>query len=210
MLYTLQSPALTQDHPHPHNGVLQEMFEARKSVFVDLLKWNVPVLAGRFEVDQFDDPHATYLVVTDSRHRHLASTRLLPTTRPHLLDSFYRQLCHEEPPCQRDILEITRFCLDRRLYALERRQARDSLVHALVDHALANAITGYSAIAELGWFQQILAFGWRCRPLGTPRSLEGRTLVAMRIDIDADTPAQLIAAGIGKSGPAPAPLRHAA
>ncbi len=60
---------------------LRAMFAARKRVFVDLLKWDIPVLEGRFEVDQFDDGHARYIVLTDDSHNHLASARLLPTTR---------------------------------------------------------------------------------------------------------------------------------
>ena len=70
-------------------AVLAAMFEARKRVFVDLLGWDVPVLAGRFEVDQFDDPHARYLVLTDSDGRHLGSARMLDTTRPHILGELY-------------------------------------------------------------------------------------------------------------------------
>lgn len=31
--------------------VLRAMFAARKQVFVDLLKWNVPVVAGTYEMD---------------------------------------------------------------------------------------------------------------------------------------------------------------
>src|SRR3546814_11327045 len=67
------------------DAVLAAMFEARKRVFVDLLGWDVPVLAGRFEVDQFDDVHARYLVLTDRQGRHLGSARLLATRRPPLL-----------------------------------------------------------------------------------------------------------------------------
>ena len=178
------------------DGVLRAMFAARKSVFVDLLKWDVPVIDGTYEVDQFDDIHATYLVLADSEGRHLASARLLPTTRPHILDSFYAELCEEAPPQAPDFFEITRFCLDRGLTARERRSARDTLVTALAEHALANRITAYTAIAEMPWFQQILAFGWRCRPLGLPQLIDGTMLVALRIEIDADTPAQLAAAGI--------------
>ena len=33
----------------------RSMFAARKSVFIDLLKWNLPVLSGRYEIDQFDN-----------------------------------------------------------------------------------------------------------------------------------------------------------
>jgi N-acyl-L-homoserine lactone synthetase len=44
---------------------LRAMFEDRKSVFVDLLKWDVPVLDGRFESDKFDDEYANYLIIAD-------------------------------------------------------------------------------------------------------------------------------------------------
>ncbi|MEW9856677.1 acyl-homoserine-lactone synthase [Novosphingobium sp. M1R2S20] len=209
MLHTLRCVNPTREHPAPPEGVLRGMFEARKAVFVDLLKWDVPVLAGRYEVDQFDDIHATYLVVTDAHARHLASARLLPTTRAHILDSFYSELCDEPPPRQADVLEVTRFCLDRRLRAAERRTARDALVHHLVAFALAHDIVALSAIAELTWFQQILAFGWRCRPLGLPRNLDGQFLAAMRIEIEQDTPARLIAAGLSEAG-VDAPAHRAA
>jgi acyl-homoserine lactone synthase len=190
MLHRLSPKDTCSDH------VLRAMFAARKRVFVDLLKWDVPVLAGAYEVDQFDDVHARYLVLADAEGAHLGSTRLLPTTRPHLLDSLYPELCADEPPRGSDIFEVTRFCLERSLNARERRAVRNTLVTALADHALAAGISAYTAIAEIGWFQQILAFGWRCWPLGLPKDVGGKQLVALRIEIDADTPARLAAAGI--------------
>jgi N-acyl-L-homoserine lactone synthetase len=186
MLHVVQSPAEPAS-----DAALRSMFAARKSVFVDLLKWDVPVLDGRYEVDQFDDIHATYLILAEPDGTHLGSARLLPTTRPHILDSLYAELCEEAPPQATDILEITRFCLDRRLTARERRQVRDTLVNALVEHALATGISAYSAIAEMGWFQQILAFGWRCVPLGLPRVIDGTMLAALRIEITPETPSLL-------------------
>nr|WP_298188955.1 acyl-homoserine-lactone synthase [Novosphingobium sp.] len=50
------------------------MFAARKAVFVDLLGWNVPVVDGKYEVDQFDTPSARYAA------RFLS--RLMATTDP--------------------------------------------------------------------------------------------------------------------------------
>lgn len=193
MLHVVQSAA-----PPVRDAVLRSMFAARKSVFVDLLKWDVPVLDGRYEVDQFDDVHATYLVLTEPDGTHLASARLLPTMRPHILDSFYGDLCEDAPPRDADTFEITRFCLDRRLSARERREMRDTLVSALVDHALAVGITAYSAVAAMGWFQQILAFGWRCTPLGLPRIIDGTMLAALRIKITPETPS-LLEAGRSKA-----------
>lgn len=190
MLITVDPAIATEE------GAMRAMFEARKRVFIDLLGWDLPVLAGRYEVDQFDDVQARYLILVDAGQRHRASARLLPTTRPHILDSLFGALCEETPPTGPDIYEITRFCLDRDLTAVQRRRARDELVVALVHHALATGIRAYSGVAEIGWLQQILAFGWRCRPLGLPRRIGGTMLGALRIDITPDTPALLARAGI--------------
>lgn len=178
------------------DAAMRSMFEARKRVFVDLLGWDLPVLAGRYEVDQFDDVHARYLILTDRDQNHLASARLLPTVRPHILGDLFADLCEDAPPQGPDIYEITRFCLERYASAQLRRQARNQLVTALADFALTNGITAYTGVAEISWLQQILAFGWRCRPLGLPKRIGGMTLGALRIEITSDTPALLAAAGI--------------
>lgn len=209
MLHLLQSPrpatpnsyrdiATSRRNTRSEAALLGSMFAARKSVFVDLLKWDVPVVAGRYEIDQFDDAHATYLVLAGADGSHQASARLLPTTRPHILGSFYPQLCKNGPPSGAAIFEITRFCLDRSLRAGERRQKRDLLVRALADHAVATGIAAYTAIAAPAWCDQILAFGWRARALGDIRRIGSDRLCALRIDINRHTPSLLAKAGIGE------------
>lgn len=188
---------LIRNVPRPlEHLVLRRMFAARKAVFVDLLGWDVPVVDGRFELDQFDDGDARYLVVIDAAGGHRASARLLPTTGPHLVGTLFPNLCADAPPTGPAIFEITRFCLDRSLDARARRTARDALVVALVDHALANGIAHYTAIAGLGWSRQILAFGWCCRPLGPPQAIGGEQVTALKIAIEPDTRAKLAATGI--------------
>lgn len=179
-----------------HDIAFRSMFEARKSVFVDLLKWDLPVLDGRYEIDQFDTEHARYLILTDAAHQHIASARLLPTARPHILDTLFPDLCAQDPPRGPDTWEITRFCLGRQLRALERRRVRDQLVSALVVHALEAGIHRYTGVAELNWLQQILAFGWRCRPLGEPVPHGASLLGALEIMITPDTPSDLSAGGV--------------
>jgi acyl-homoserine lactone synthase len=56
--------------------LFRSMFEERKRVFVDLLRWDVPVIAGRYEIDQFDNDRAVYIVVTGDDGEHRASARL--------------------------------------------------------------------------------------------------------------------------------------
>ncbi|WP_037565877.1 acyl-homoserine-lactone synthase [Sphingomonas sp. UNC305MFCol5.2] len=169
------------------------MFAARKRVFIDLLQWDVPVLAGQYEIDQFDDPHATYLILTDTAGAHLASARLLETERPHILDSMFPELCAGPIPRGPRIREITRFCLDRDLSAAERRRVRDTLVAALADYALLTGIDSYTGVAERGWLEQILGFGWRCALLGEP---DRAGLGALQMFIDSETPALLRASGL--------------
>lgn len=176
--------------------MLRAMFVARKEVFIDLLKWDLPALDGRFEVDQFDTAAARYLIVGDQSTGHRASARLLPTTQPHILQSLFPELCHRDVPASSDCLEITRFCLDRHQLAGDRREARDHLIAGLVRFALAEGITSYTGVAEIGWFQQVLSFGWHCRALGLPRAYGRSVLTALQIDIDVETPRRLREAGI--------------
>lgn len=176
--------------------VVRSMFEARKRVFVDLLKWGLPVIDNRYEMDQFDDCNATYLIVTDRAGRHLASARLLPTKRSHILGSLFADLCSGPVPVGEHIYEITRFCLDRSLERAVRRETRNRLVSAIADHAIAHDIISYTGVAEADWLHQIQGFGWNCKRLGPIKQIGKQCLGALRIDIDANSVSGLKAAGI--------------
>ena len=141
---TLECTA-TKAVEHP---ALRAMFEARKRVFVDLLGWDVPILAGRYEIDQFDTADAVYLILLDPMGNHRASARLLHTVQSHILADLFPILCDDAVPRGQRIREITRFCIDPRLPRIERRQAQNALVSALVDHALATGIDTYTAVAN--------------------------------------------------------------
>jgi acyl homoserine lactone synthase/acyl-homoserine lactone synthase len=177
------------------DSALRAMFRARKEVFIDLLKWDLPVLADEFEVDQFDR-QAEYLILLEQGVKHRASTRLLRTDQPHLLGNLYPHLCAGPVPTGTTIREITRFCLDRHQRASERRSARNQLVTALAEHALATGITAYTGVAEQEWFEQIRHFGWDCKALGQPVVHEGRRLIGLHIRIDSDTIEGLQASGV--------------
>ena len=73
---------------------------------------------------------------------------------------------------------------------------RNHLVTALATHAIDNGIGTYTGVAEMGWLQQILSFGWDCRALGEPLRSSGSLLGALEITITPETPAELIAGGV--------------
>lgn len=64
----------------------------------------------------------------------------------------------------------------------------------------AHGITTYTGVAEQGWLDQILQFGWCAEPLGLPRTIDGMTLGALRIEITPETPSLLAAKGIHAPG----------
>lgn len=188
--------AVTHPKIAERNMAMCAMFAARKEVFVDLLKWDLPVLDGRFEIDQFDTPDARYLILLGADGQHRASARLLPTTGPHILGDLYPHLCDGDVPRGPRMLEISRFCLDRNQDAASRLSARNQLLTALVDHAMREGIDSYTGVAELGWLAQILRFGWQCEPLGEPQGNRGAKIGALSIRIDGRTRSRLECTGI--------------
>jgi acyl-homoserine lactone synthase len=182
---------LLNEKPKEHSvsdEAMRTMFAARKAVFVDLLKWDVPVLAGQYEVDQFDDPHANYIILAEPDGNHLGSARLAADDTPAYPRQFlYRSVRRGPAPRarhRRDHPLLPRSPPARRRAATGARRTGDRAGHLCA----ANGITAYTAIASVPWFSQIMTFGWDCRPLGMPRDVDGKPTVALRIEITLETP----------------------
>lgn len=184
-----------QDLRRQGNAPLCAMFAARKRIFVDLLQWDLPVLAGEFEIDDFDSDGAQYLILVDEDGRHRASARLLPTERPYLLGEYFSHLSDAAPPSGPSTWEISRFCLDPAQSAADRRAARSQLIAAIVEHGLRHGITDYCGVASGGWYEQILRMGWQCELLGPPSSDHGQRVAALQIRINERTLGDLALAG---------------
>lgn len=181
-------------------AALGAMFAARKRVFVDLLGWELPMRVGRFEVDQFDDANAAYVLLDGAGFGHRGSARLLLTEEPHILGDLFPSLSAGPVPRGPRVREITRFCIEPDLTRTEQREARNELVSALALHAAETGIEIYTAVAGLAWYRQISRFGWECRSLGEPQKINGEVLVGLEISIRTDTMSRLAANGILRQG----------
>ncbi len=183
-----------------HRHLLDKMFEDRKAIFVDLLKWDIPH-DERFERDEYDDEFAEYLIVNDrDSGEHYASLRMLRTDRPHMLETLFAGLCDGEVPRGRDIREISRMCLSSRHRGPERMRFRNLLASAMTEYALLTGIRAYTAVMEMGRMSRVLAAGWRCEPLGMPRRVGNTMVGALMIHIDPDTIRRLQSTGRYESG----------
>lgn len=172
------------------------MFSDRKQQFVDQLGWDIPVIAGQYEIDQYDGGDAHYLIAVDADGGHAGSMRLLPTIRPHLLADHFADLCDGDIPRGPHVMEITRLCLPARLGREDRRALRNRLISAMTDHALHSGVTVLIGVVTAVFRETILAMGWRAAPLGPARSHQGSSIGAFRIDLAPATPALLAATGV--------------
>ena len=165
---------------------LQSMHRHRKQVFVDFLKWDVPVIDGQYEIDQFDNDDAVYLLVSDPQTRaHLGSVRLLPTQRPHLMSEIFPFLCDGGPPNSEDVWEITRLCTAPKVS--DPSTVRRHLCTALMEYGLLHGIRRYVSVTHMAFLSQVLAVGWNCEPLGLPQTVNGEEIGAIAIDVSAES-----------------------
>lgn len=183
---------LIENQPAVRNqSLLMSMFADRKRLFVDLFGWDVPVVDGQYEIEQFDTAEAVYLVIADDQGDHAASLRLLPTCRPHMIDTLFPDLCPGGIESGETTWESTRLCLPQRHGAEQRCVLRNRLISAMVDFALERGIERYTGVLPEAFRKEVLAMGWRGEPLGPAVRMPGGPVGAFMVHIDARTPARL-------------------
>lgn len=173
---------------HDLPAELRGMHRDRKRVFVDWLKWDVPVVDGEYEIDQFDTASAVYLLRLGSDGQHLGSIRLLPTTEPHLLDTIFAEpLGIEDLPTGPTVWEASRICtnpdIDKELAVRVRRE----LGVAMAEYGLAVGITDYTYVTHSAYVPTMLAAGWDMRPLSLPAEYSGQQLEAIAMRVTPET-----------------------
>jgi acyl-homoserine lactone synthase len=172
---------------------LVEMHHDRKRVFVDQLGWELRAPGSWLEVDEFDTEYTVYLVICSSDdERHLASVRLNPTTRPHMLNTIFDHLCDGGPVIGPDVWESSRFTiapLGFRGTEVMRLSQYLALAHA--EFAVMNGITRYTMIGETHRVATVVSMGWPVRPLCLPKEVGGDRVQALEVTVDEQILAQM-------------------
>ncbi|MBN3727495.1 acyl-homoserine-lactone synthase [Burkholderia sp. Ac-20379] len=172
-----------------------ELGSYRYRVFVEQLGWQLPSEDAQFERDQYDRDDTVYVFARDAREAICGCARLLPTTRPYLLQEIFPHLLAEDMPAPRssDVWELSRFAASAEDGAEGNSLAWSvrPMLAAAVECAArrgAKQLIGVTFCSIERLFRRI---GVHAHRAGAPESIDGRMVVACWIDIDAQTLAAL-------------------
>lgn len=162
---------ITPENRAEHTETIESMHRNRYDVCVRQWGWHIPGIEPGYDKDQFDTKHTVYITVTDPNLRKVvASTRLNPTTEPHMLSELFADYCTLQPYPQRaDTWECSRYVIDRTLYndPVKEFKIRCNLGIGMTQYCIDNGIT------QLSWLTHQRLFNlarrvWVTEPLGAP------------------------------------------
>ena len=159
---------ITAQNRHMYGDLLEDMFRQRYRVLVEGMRWKIPNTHSGRDIDQFDSEHTVYLVIRHpDTHELVGSSRLNPTTQPHLMSDIFLHQCDlSGVPVGEDIWELSRVVYDPSLMnKTVLAKVRASMRLAIVEFCMANEITALSWLTRRSLFASLCSF-WPSRPLG--------------------------------------------
>ena len=162
---------LSWETAHLHGEAWISHHRLRHRVFVEREGWDVPSYRG-MEHDEFDTPSARYLLWVDEAGRSRAVVRLLPTTRPYMIQTLWPDMIGGEMPKSNSVWEATRLGCDSTLDGPTRRRAVAEILCAVQEFAVRNGIDRYLAVMPRCLMESVvMAAGYKVTRLGPERRL---------------------------------------
>jgi N-acyl-L-homoserine lactone synthetase len=159
----------------------------RHRVLIERLGWDMKSAAQGFEYDRFDTSDAVYLLVCNEEDNVVAGVRLLKTTSPCVLADCFPQLAEGAIPASEAVWEVTRFVVDPdAAKAAGNRALGTKLVWALQSYGLMAGLSSFVSVSYAGMERLLGSVGCRFRRLGSPRTIDGRVVVALSFEIAED------------------------
>jgi acyl-homoserine lactone synthase len=168
---------------------LRDLFALRYEMFVEGRGWRALERADRLDIDQYDDEHTAYIVKYIDGVI-VGGARLRPTTRRHMLQEVFGDLCEGgSPPTGPHVYECSRTFVARR--HPQRRAVFAEVLLAAANFCLANNVRTLTGVLETWWLNSYLALGLNATPLGMPHDVDGMSLLAVSFEVDESVRANL-------------------
>lgn len=178
---------ITARNRSQYRALIDQMHQDRKRVFVDWLKWDIPVVGDK-EIDQYDTDDAIYIIDVDAEGNHVASIRLLPCSVPTLMAEHFSDMVQSPVPADDTAWEMTRLCANPNVKdKLAQWTGRKNITVAAIEFALMRNIKQLIFVTHSSWVPTILSVGWDIELLGLPRKDGTESIAAMRINVTPET-----------------------
>ena len=168
--------------------LMDRAYRFRHDVFVDEKGWEDIRRSDGRERDRFDGVEAIHQICMRNEEI-VGYQRLLPTTRPHLLNDVLRDLCHRRPPRGPRVFEWTRFCVapDHREFRPKPTGPFLELAQGVVEWGMAHNVD--TVTVAIDWRLMVIAMQLRffVRPLGFPKRIGRDEVVALRMSFNRET-----------------------
>jgi N-acyl-L-homoserine lactone synthetase len=92
-----------------HKKIFDKMFRQRKVVFHDQKQWDVTLVDGEYEIDEYDRDDTCYLISLDRSRELVGSLRLISTAMPHMMSGPFQKMFPDIGFRSPLIWEVTRF-----------------------------------------------------------------------------------------------------
>lgn len=170
---------------NPSSAKARELFRFRHLVFVEHAGWELPC-RDQLEMDEFDTEHAVHLVRRNEAGEVVGQLRLLPTTRPYMIQQLWPDLMGPTPlPQSPRVWEVTRLGADPRLGLLERGRVVAELVTACIEYGMRHGIVEMLAVmGEDHARKSVRGMGWSYERLGPMRTLGTESVMAARLPLN--------------------------
>ncbi len=160
--------------------VMERIWTFRHEQFVERMGWHGIRKPDGREIDQFDHEDAVHLPIENGR-RIVGYSRLLPTTRPHLLTDVYPEILPPgvTGPSAFDVYEWTRCIGTEEFIPSMNATAARLVIVGVAEYCLAAGIRAMLIETHPRLAHYLTELGWEVRPLHVPVTYEGRPFVAI-------------------------------
>ncbi|WP_065383354.1 acyl-homoserine-lactone synthase [Hyphomonas sp. ND6WE1B] len=162
---------ISPDNRGEYRDLIHAMHEMRYRIVVDEWGWHIPGIQAGYDKDQFDTNETVYVLVLSRDGDVLASSRLNPTTRPHMMSELFADYCDlQSYPVGEDVWECSRFVTDRKRMhdPVEDFRTRCRLGLGLTVWCLDHGVSRLSWLTHQKFYNLVQRV-WSTEPLGLPR-----------------------------------------
>lgn len=160
-------------------SIMEAVWRFRHQCFVETLGWEALRRADSRERDAFDTRSTVHLVLME-KNEVVGYSRLLPTTKPHLLSHLYPELIGDESyPRGRQVFEWGRCATARHVTHVHGIATADLLMTAVLEFLVYSRITTVIIQTNPALVEMIRRRGYRLEVLCEPVLYEGEPLMAI-------------------------------